>query len=122
MDKIGDILSLETDEHEFEVVYIDDDEPNNGRMLRVVSFFIDDKNVTKKYFGNWNKLNWELEHYQFSSKNKRYVFLPKEGIPFLVDTTSLKKHDLKNHLSNLIQDSLRKIEFMKIDKSYILIC
>lgn len=96
MNKIGDIFSLETAEHSFEIVYIDNDEPNNGRMLRVVSFYIDDEDVTKKYFKSWNKLNWELEHFQFNSKNNRYVFLPKETTPFLVDTVTLKKHDLKS--------------------------
>lgn len=95
MEKIGDIVSLETTKYSFEIVYIDNDEPNNGRMLRVISFFIDDDDVTRKYFGNWNKLNWELDHFQFHSKNNRYVFLPKENKPFLVNTSTLEKHELK---------------------------
>jgi len=73
---------------------IEDVEPNNGRMLYKVSLFLDNKNVTTSYFGDWDHINYYLDHYQLISADKRWIYIPKENNHFLIDSETLEKIDL----------------------------
>ncbi len=62
------------------------DEPNNGRELHVAELYINGKNLSKKYFENkWNRLNFNLEEFQFESPDSKYIFIPAEGNSFLIN-------------------------------------
>ncbi|TAH20103.1 MAG: hypothetical protein EAZ08_06840 [Cytophagales bacterium] len=71
-------------------------EPNNGRMLYQVSLHIDNQEVTKEYFGSWNYINFYLDRYVPSSSDGKWLYIPKEGDHFLIDTQNLEKIMLPN--------------------------
>lgn len=55
------------------------DEPNNGRDLHIAELYIDGKNYSEDYFKNkWNRLNFNLNEFQFESVDLKYVFIPAE--------------------------------------------
>ena len=66
------------------------DEPNNGRELHVEELFINGKNFSDEYFKNkWNRLNFNLNEFQFESADYKFIFVPAEGNSFLINTESL---------------------------------
>lgn len=66
------------------------DEPNNGRELHIAALFINGKNLSSEYFKNkWNRLNFNLNEFQFESEDLKYVFIPAEGNSFLINTQTL---------------------------------
>lgn len=70
------------------------DEPNNGRMLHMVSLYVNGEEKTTEYLGNWNRICYDLNRFQFSDSEGRYCFIPAESGWFLIDTRSKKKIDL----------------------------
>ncbi|MCS3871170.1 hypothetical protein J3D55_004086 [Chryseobacterium ginsenosidimutans] len=68
---------------------IDIVEPNNGRVLYKVDLFLDDKNLTKEYFGDWNYMNFYLN--QYSPTNNEWIYIPKESNHFLIKISTLEK-------------------------------
>lgn len=66
-------------------------EPNNGRMLYEVLLYLENEDITKKYFDNWNFINSQIDRYSAISSDKRWIYIPKEGDHFLIDTNSLEK-------------------------------
>ena len=70
------------------------DEPNNGRLLRTCDLKINGKLENDKYFGNWNRLDQQLDKLSFDSPDKRYVYVPAESGGFLIDTDTLNKIQL----------------------------
>lgn len=92
--------------HDIKLVITGTDEPNNGRMLWMADIYINGKLQTEKYFGNWNRLNWNLDSYVMDSIDGRYIFIPAESGGFLIDTTSLEK-------VNLPYKKLSTITFLK---------
>jgi hypothetical protein len=67
-------------------------EPNNGRMLYKVDLFLDDKNLTKEYFDDWNYINFYLN--QYSPTNNEWIYIPKESNHFLIKISTLEKIEL----------------------------
>ena len=92
--------------HNIKLAITGTDEPNNGRMLWVADLYINGKIETEKYFGNWNRLNEQLDNYVMDSPDGRYVFIPAEGGGFLIDTSSLEK-------INLPYKALTTLKFLK---------
>jgi len=80
--------------HKIKLVITGSDEPNNGRMLWVAELYINNIDVTGKYFGSWDRLNENLDNYNMDSPDGKFVFIPAEGGGFLIDTTSLIKYPL----------------------------
>jgi len=62
-------------------------EPNNGRMLYKVSLFLEDKNLTDAYFGNWPYVNYYLSKYIAFSTDQNWFYIPKENEHFLINAT-----------------------------------
>ena len=67
------------------------DEPNNGRLLRTCDLKINGKIENEKYFGNWNRLDQQLDKLSFDSPDTKYVYVPAESGGFLIDTNTLNK-------------------------------
>ncbi|MCA6065714.1 hypothetical protein JI747_000905 [Chryseobacterium sp. RG1] len=66
------------------------DEPNNGRELHIAELYINGKNLSDNYFENkWNRLNFNLDEFQFESPNSKYIFIPAEGYSFLININTL---------------------------------
>lgn len=63
-------------------------------MLWVADLFVNNDDVTVKYFGSWNRLNENLDNYVMDSPDGKFVFIPAEGGGFLIDTLSLQKISL----------------------------
>lgn len=82
------------------------DEPNNGRMLHIVHLTINDQDMTEKYFGSWNRVDYKLENYTMDSNDGQYVYIPAESGGFLIQIPSLKKIELP-------YKSLSTITFLK---------
>jgi hypothetical protein len=70
------------------------DEPNNGRCLHICDLIINGKNVNERFFGNWNRLNENLDKYQMDSPDCKFIFIPSESGGFLIDTTNHNKTGL----------------------------
>ncbi|MBN8693009.1 MAG: hypothetical protein J0L69_07410 [Bacteroidetes bacterium] len=66
-------------------------EPNNGRMLYEVSLMLDDKDVTATYFENWPHINFNLNNYNPMSADGNWIYIPKEGDHFLINSQTLDK-------------------------------
>jgi hypothetical protein len=65
------------------------DEPNNGRSLHIAELHIDGENCTDKYFeSNWNRLDFNLDEFQFESQDLKYIFIPAEGKSFIINTNT----------------------------------
>ncbi len=88
--------SFQTDKGILELNLIDVVEPNNGRMLYKVLLHLDNEDITKKYFDNWNFINFYLDKYAPLSVDKKWIYIPKEGDHFLIDTQNLEKKILPN--------------------------
>jgi uncharacterized protein (UPF0248 family) len=71
-------------------------EPNYGRMLWSVQVKFRGNDITDKLLGSWNKIEYDLSKFNFSSGNG-YFFIPAE------------KHGL---LVNIFDDSLRHIDLI----------
>ncbi len=69
-------------------------EPNNGRMLYVVQLLLDEADVTRQFFDGWNHINTNLHKYVPVSGNKQWIYIPKEGDHFLINTATLEKTGL----------------------------
>lgn len=67
------------------------DEPNNGRMLHVANIFVNGLLENEKYFGDWNRLDANLDRVTFDSPDGRFVYVPAESGGFLIATSDLKK-------------------------------
>jgi len=67
------------------------DEPNNGRRLHICDLKINGENLNERFFGNWNRLNENLDKYQMDSPDGKYVFIPSESGGFLIDTNNYNK-------------------------------
>lgn len=68
------------------------EEPNNGRELHIAELFINGKNCSDDYFFyKWNRLNFNLDNFQFESNNSKYIFIPAEANSFVIDTSTLSK-------------------------------
>ena len=80
--------------HNIKLVCTDWDEPNNGRMLRIADLYINDELKNREYFGNWNRLNQNIDNYVMDSLDGKYVYVPAEGGGFLIDVLSLTKIDM----------------------------
>lgn len=80
--------------HKIKLILTGWDEPNNGRMLHTADLYINEKLKTNKYFDKWNRLDWNLENYMFESNDGKFVYIPKEGGGFLIETSSFRKIDL----------------------------
>lgn len=66
------------------------DEPNNGRELHIAELYINGKNLSHKYFENkWNRLNFNLNEFQFESPDSKYIFIPAEGNSFVISVNTL---------------------------------
>ncbi|WP_312556876.1 hypothetical protein [Empedobacter brevis] len=79
------IVYKSTDQN-IELRIIGYDEPNNGRELHVAELYMNGKNCSEKYFINqWNRLNFNLDEFQFESKNQKHVFIPAEGYSFVIN-------------------------------------
>jgi len=62
------------------------EEPNNGRELHVAQLFVNQKDQSKSFFKNgWNRLNFNLQEFQFESENSEFVFIPAEGNSFIIN-------------------------------------
>ncbi|MDF2192760.1 hypothetical protein [Paraflavitalea sp. CAU 1676] len=70
---------------------IDIDEPNNGRMLYKVTLKLGELDVTEKYFGGWNYINFNLDQYQPVSPDQTWIYIPQEGDHFLINANTLEK-------------------------------
>lgn len=66
-------------------------EPNNGRMLYEVALLLDDKDVTATYFENWPHINFNLNNYNPMSADGNWIYIPKEGDHFLINSQTLDK-------------------------------
>lgn len=77
--------------HNIKLVIVGADEPNNGRMLHVADLYINDELQNNKYFGNWNRLNWNLDEYMFESDDGKFIYIPQENGGFLIETKTLNK-------------------------------
>ncbi|KQT18414.1 hypothetical protein ASG31_06740 [Chryseobacterium sp. Leaf404] len=65
------------------------DEPNNGRSLHIAELYIQSKDYTSQYFENgWNRLNFNLDDFQFESADSKFIFIPAEGNSFLINTNT----------------------------------
>lgn len=96
--------------HDIKLVITGTDEPNNGRELWIADIYINGINQTEKYFGSWNRLDWNLEDYVMDSPDGNFVFIPAEGGGFLINTSTLDKIKLTyKELSTL---RFRKNEFV----------
>ncbi len=96
--------------HDIKLVITGTDEPNNGRELWIADIYINGINQTEKYFGSWNRLDWNLENYVMDSPDGNFVFIPAEGGGFLINTSTLDKIKLTyKELSTL---RFRKNEFV----------
>lgn len=87
----NDRFSFQTDKGILELVLIDVVEPNNGRMLYKVILNLKNEDITKNYFDNWNFINFNLDRYSPLSIDKKWIYIPKEGDHFLIDTQNLEK-------------------------------
>lgn len=66
------------------------DEPNNGRELHIAELYINGKNLSDNYFENkWNRLNFNLDEFQFESPDSKYIFIPAEGNSFVINSNTL---------------------------------
>lgn len=72
--------------HDIKLVITGSDEPNNGRELWVADIYINGLKQTEKYFGCWNRLDWNLENYVMDSPDGNFVFIPAEGGGLLIIT------------------------------------
>lgn len=88
--------SFQTDKGILELSLIDVVEPNNGRMLYKVLLHLDNEDITKKYFDNWNFINFYLDKYSPLSVDRNWIYIPKEGDHFLIDTQNLERKILPN--------------------------
>ncbi len=69
------------------------EEPNNGRELHIAELSINGKNYSDEYFKDkWNRLNFNLNEFQFESDDLKYVFIPAEGNSFVIDTIGYSGH------------------------------
>ncbi len=78
----------------FELQIIDTIEWQPQRMLHQVTLSHNGKDVTAQYFGTWNYLNFNLDNYQGLSPDKKYLYIPKEGDHFVINTETLEKIEL----------------------------
>ena len=77
-------------DHRIELKIVGYDEPNNGRELHIAELYINGKHCTHKYFQNkLNRLNFNLDEFQFESQDLKYVFIPAEGNSFLINANTL---------------------------------
>lgn len=76
------------------LICLDGIEPNNGRMLYKISLLINEVDVTSHYFENINNINFYLRDYVAVSPDENWVYIPKEGDHFLIDTHTLQKVSL----------------------------
>src|SRR5690554_4891692 len=66
------------------------DEPNNGRDLHIAELYINGENCTRKYFkDNWNRLDFDLDNFQFESPDSKYIFIPAEANSFVINVNTL---------------------------------
>lgn len=76
--------------HNIELRVIGYDEPNNGRELHIADIFIDGIKCSDQYFRDkWNRLNFNLEKFEFESRDKKYVFIPAESYSFIINCVDL---------------------------------
>jgi hypothetical protein len=88
------LKQFESQFHDIKLVITGTDEPNNGRELWLADIYINGSNQTEKYFGNWNRLNWNLENYVMDSPGGNHVFIPAEGGGFVIKASTMEKIDL----------------------------
>ena len=82
---------FKTEQGELVLQALDVVEPNNGRMLYIVSLTLEKTDVTKKYFMNWNYINYCLDNYNPISNDNKWIYIPNEGSHFLIRTYDLQK-------------------------------
>ncbi|MCX8531124.1 hypothetical protein [Chryseobacterium luquanense] len=81
--------SYQSKNRKIELKIVGYDEPNNGRELHIAEVYICGENLSHKYFENkWNRLNFNLNEFQFESPDSEYIFIPAEGNSFLINTSS----------------------------------
>lgn len=82
--------SYQSKNHKIELKIVGYDEPNNGRSLYIAELHINGKDCSDQYFENgWNRLNFNLDIFQFESKDSQYIFIPAEGNSFIINTNTL---------------------------------
>ncbi len=96
--------------HRIELKIVGYDEPNNGRELHIAELYINGENCSRKYFQNkWNRLNFNLDEFQFESQDLKYVFIPAEGNSFLINANTLSM--IKTPFKPLSTICFKKNEF-----------
>lgn len=65
------------------------DEPNNGRELWVADLQINARPANDLFYNHWNRLNYQLQHFQFASADEAFVFIPAESDSFLISVLTL---------------------------------
>lgn len=63
-------------------------EPNNGRELWQADLQINSKPQNQLFKSGWNALNFNLNSYQFCSRDESLFFVPAEGESFLIDLSN----------------------------------
>lgn len=81
---------------------IDWTEPVNGRMSHIVNFVINGEDRTAEYFGDANRVLFELTKYQFTDPEKRFCFIPAESSLFIVDIATLNRIKFGNAGLNFV--------------------
>jgi hypothetical protein len=86
----SDSFTTEFGGNRIELKVIGDDEPNNGRMLHIVTLTINGKDVTNEYLGDWNRTYYGLGNLNFSDSLNRFCFIPLESKPILINVKTLQ--------------------------------
>ena len=86
---------FETKNNELKLSIIGDDEPNYGRMLKIVKVEKNNIDITKQLEPNWNRINFNLSKFQFSIPEIQYCFIPFESGGILYDYQNDKIISLK---------------------------
>ncbi len=88
MKNIGDLILSK--KSSFKIHLTGWEEPNNGRMLWSFNLLEDDEIVDDKYLDSWRFLNFDLEKFEFESKDGTYIYIPTEGNGVLINTKTKK--------------------------------
>lgn len=81
--------SYQSKNQKIELKIVGYDEPNNGRSLHIAELYINGEDCSDQYFENkWNRLNFNLEGFQFESADSKFIFIPAEGNSFLINTNT----------------------------------